>query len=76
MNPSIQLKRITSLFFIVLGFVGLGPLPKTLAVSPPPDGAYPGFNTAEGQDSLFSLTAGIANTGIGWFSLKSDTGGV
>ena len=30
--------------------------PLAHAVVPPPDGSYPGFNTAEGQKSLFSLT--------------------
>jgi hypothetical protein len=28
------------------------------AVVPPPDGGYPGGNTAEGQNALFSLTTG------------------
>jgi uncharacterized coiled-coil protein SlyX len=45
------------------------------AVSPAPDGGYPGGNTAEGQNALFSLTTGTFNTAIGWFSLKSDTTG-
>ncbi|HZR06605.1 MAG TPA: tail fiber domain-containing protein [Candidatus Udaeobacter sp.] len=45
------------------------------AVSPAPDGGYPGFNTAEGQSALSGLTTGVANTAIGWFSLKSDTDG-
>jgi Chaperone of endosialidase len=45
------------------------------AVLPPPDGGYPGFNTAEGQNALFSLTTGSANTAVGWFSLFSDTDG-
>jgi Chaperone of endosialidase len=46
-----------------------------LAVFPPPDGGYPGFNTAEGQNALFNLTTGAANTAVGWFSLFSDTAG-
>ena len=29
--------------------------PMAQAVSPPPDGGYAGGNTAEGQNSLFSL---------------------
>jgi trimeric autotransporter adhesin len=45
------------------------------AVVPPPDGGYPGFNTAEGQNALFSLTTGVANTAVGWFSLFSNTDG-
>src|SRR5262245_38740987 len=45
------------------------------AVSPPPDGAYPGFNTAEGQNALFSLTSGLWNTALGAFTLYDDTSG-
>jgi trimeric autotransporter adhesin len=45
------------------------------AVKPPPDGGYPGFNTAEGDKALFSLTTGLANTADGWFSLSSNTDG-
>jgi len=49
--------------------------PITHAVSPAPDGGYPGGNTAEGQNALFSLTNGTYNTGIGFLSLKSNTDG-
>jgi Chaperone of endosialidase len=49
--------------------------PMARAVVPPPDGGYPGFNTAEGQNALFSLTTGAANTAVGWFSLFTDTTG-
>ena len=42
-------------------------------VVPAPDGAYPGYNTAEGQNALFSLTNGVWNTAIGAYSLSSDT---
>jgi hypothetical protein len=52
-----------------------GFLPKAGAVVPPPDGGYPGFNTAEGQNAIFSLTTGVANTAVGWFSLSSNTDG-
>jgi Chaperone of endosialidase len=46
---------------------------KSQAVIPPPDGGYPGFNTAEGQNALFNLTTGSANTAVGWFSLWGNT---
>ena len=49
--------------------------PMAQAVLPPPDGGYPGFNTAEGQNALFSLTTGSANTAVGWNSLESNTDG-
>src|SRR4030095_14907524 len=50
-------------------------LPKAYAVSPPPDGGYPGGNTAEGQSALFSLTSGGYNTAVGFFSLRSNQQG-
>ena len=50
-------------------------LPALHAVVPPPDGGYPGFNTAEGQKALFSLTSGVANTAVGWYSLFTNTDG-
>jgi trimeric autotransporter adhesin len=65
-----QLKQ--ALFLMVLA--GFGFLPVQ-AVVPPPDGGYPNFTTAEGQNALFSLTTGAANTAVGWFSLFSDTEG-
>jgi hypothetical protein len=44
-------------------------LPKTQAVSPPPDGCYPGLTTAEGCNALSHLTSGAGNTGLGWDAL-------
>ena len=49
--------------------------PEAQAVVPPPDGGYPGSNTAEGQNALLSRTTGTFNTAIGWFSLESGTAG-
>jgi hypothetical protein len=43
------------------------------ALSPPPDGGYPGGNTAEGQNALFSLTSGGYNTAVGFLSLTANT---
>jgi hypothetical protein len=45
------------------------------AVNPPPDGGYPGGNTAEGQNALLSLTSGAYNTAVGIYSLLSLTDG-
>jgi len=45
----------------------------TQAVSPAPDGGYPGGNTAEGYLALGSLTTGVYNTGIGVYWLLSIT---
>jgi hypothetical protein len=43
-----------------------------LALNPPPDGGYPGHNTAEGQNALFSLTTGTDNTAVGWHALQGN----
>jgi hypothetical protein len=45
--------------------------PPARAVVPAPDGGYPGQNTAEGEDALFSLDtqSGLYNTGLGWRAL-------
>jgi uncharacterized coiled-coil protein SlyX len=72
MNPLIELKKTAPLLLITLTLHCFALLPKAVAVVPPPDGGYPGFNTAEGQNALFSLTTGSANTAVGWFSLSSD----
>jgi Chaperone of endosialidase len=45
------------------------------AVNPPPDGGYPGGNTAEGQNALLGLTTGTYNTGVGFSSLSVTTTG-
>src|SRR5215831_2249195 len=50
-------------------------LPGARAVSPPPDGCFPNFTTAEGCDALSLLTTGAGNTALGWRSLFLDTTG-
>jgi hypothetical protein len=69
------MKMNTSPILITLVLGGFTLLPTAQAVVPPPDGGYPGFNTAEGTNALKNLTTGVANTAIGWFSLLSDTDG-
>jgi hypothetical protein len=49
--------------------------PGAQAVVPAPDGGYPGSNTAEGTQALFSLTTGVWNTALGFQALFSDTTG-
>ena len=70
----IQLERTTPVFQVVL-LLCFGVLQGVQAVVPPPDGGYPGFNTAEGTKALFSRSTGSANTAVGWFSLGSLTTG-
>ena len=50
---------------LAVGWFGLSPAAR--AVDPPPDGGYPNFNTAEGDNALFSLdvTTAIGNTAVG-----------
>ena len=62
--------RNTILTGILLALVCFGALPKSQAVNPPPDGGYPGGNTAEGQGALLNLTSGTFNTAVGLFSLS------
>ncbi len=59
--------------FVAFTLVCFGLSPAADAVIPAPDGGYPGGNTAEGQDALFSLTSGAGNTAVGGFSLFSVT---
>src|SRR6266550_1029025 len=62
--------------FIALTFVCCFALSQSAqAVVPAPDGAYPGWNTAEGQDALFSLTTGGFDTAIGGHALYGDSTG-
>jgi hypothetical protein len=50
-------------------------LPKAQAVSPAPDGNYPGGNTAEGANALLNLTTGINNTAVGSQALLQNASG-
>jgi hypothetical protein len=62
--------------FITLFALSCFALPELArAVSPPPDGGYPGLNTAEGQNALFNLSTGVGNAAVGWFSLWSNGDG-
>ena len=67
--------RIQSFVAVTFLLVTFALQPMVKAVIPPPDGGYPGFNTAEGQNALSGLNTGIGNTAVGWFSLFSNTDG-
>src|SRR4029077_17240894 len=65
-----------ALLLIPLAFACFALSPTAQAVSPAPDGGYPGGNTAEGQNALFNLTTGTYNTAVGVFSLRSNIEGI
>ncbi len=78
-NPTspIQCKTRATRFLIPIALAvacfALSPAPNAFGVVPAPDGGYPGFNTAEGQNALLHLTTGTANTAVGWVSLENVT---
>src|SRR6266576_3962435 len=72
----IQLRTAILPFLIAFMLSCFGLSAKILAVVPSPDGGYPGENTAEGTNALFSLTSGIDNTAIGFDALFADTTGM
>jgi trimeric autotransporter adhesin len=60
---------------ITLACFGLSPAPNAFAVTPAPDGGYPGENTAEGDSALLSLTTGSEDTAIGFDALWVNKSG-
>src|SRR6266487_6026219 len=75
MKRLIQFKTTTPLLLIPLLLVCFACLPSTQAVTPAPDGAYPGYNTAEGLNALAPATPGVWNTAIGGYALSSSAPG-
>jgi hypothetical protein len=76
MNPPIKIPIPLFPIALILALVCIiGLLPRAQALNPPPDGGYPGGNTAEGQSALSSLTSGTYNTAVGVFSLETDITG-
>jgi hypothetical protein len=50
--------------------------PAAQAVTPAPDGGYPGMNTAEGTQALLSNTTGVQNTALGFQALERNIDGM
>jgi len=63
------------LLFVAFTFICFALLPEAQGVVPAPDGGYPNFTTAEGDNALKALATGVGNTAIGTFSLFSVTTG-
>jgi hypothetical protein len=71
---SLPLRRTFLLIPLILVCFAFSPQAHAATdVSPPPDGGYPNFTTAEGSNALRNLTSGAGNSGFGWFSLFSNT---
>ena len=67
--------RTTASSLIALLLACFGFFPTAQAVITDPEGYFPGWNTAEGQGALFSLTTGLYNTALGGAALYSNTTG-
>jgi len=61
--------------FLIFSLSCFGFFTEMQAVMPPPDGGYPGGNTAEGDAALAGLTTGSYNTAVGIYSVLSLTDG-
>jgi len=71
----IQSEKSKAFITVIATISCLALSPIARAVVPPPDGGYANFTTAEGQNALFSLTTGAANTAVGCFSLWGNATG-
>src|SRR6476659_10419929 len=70
MKGNIRMKnQYITLTSIILTLSCFAFLPKTQALTPTPDGCYPGFTTAEGCNALSHLTSGAVKSGLGWDAL-------
>ena len=67
------LRRGVLLIALMLASFALSEMAR--AVTPAPDGGYPGGNTAEGDNALHDLTIGEFNTAVGLLSLDSNIAG-
>src|SRR5262249_37268915 len=71
---SIRFSDVLRQFLLIAVALACSTLPKNaVAVTPAPDGGYPGDNTADGDFALLSLTTGRFNNAIGFDALLSNT---
>jgi len=73
MKRSVQLNTAIPRILVTVALGRFGFLSGTRAVIPPSDSGYPGGNTTEGQNALFSLSGGNFNTAVGLLSLRNLT---
>ena len=69
------MKTSVASVLITFALVSFGLVQNTRAVDPPPDGGYPGNNTAEGDDALLRLTNGTDNTAVGFQAQLNNSHG-
>src|SRR5260370_40704882 len=70
MKKLIQSKNIGAFIVLPVALAFFVLSQRAPAVSPAPDGGYPGGNTAEGQAALLSRTTGGVKTAGGVLSLR------
>ena len=75
MKTLVKIPPPSFLITLILALACFGFLPKVRAVSPPPDGGYPGANTAEGDGALLGVTTGAFNTAAGFLALGGNITG-
>ena len=76
MKGKLKMKKQNKTFKPILLMLGcLAFLPQMQALTPPPDGCYPNFTTAEGCNALQNLTTGAGNTGVCWYGLFGTSTG-
>jgi trimeric autotransporter adhesin len=74
-NLGVMKKEARSILMLLTFICLAAAAPDATAVSPPPDGCYPNYTTAEGCNALNFLTSGAGNTGVGWYALYVNTTG-
>src|SRR5437667_41959 len=69
------LRSQSAIILIALTLVAFVPAQKTQALNPPPDGGYPGDNTADGAFALVNNVTGNFNAADGTNALVHNTTG-